>query len=418
MASLGSRLSHAWNAFKNQDSIAKESTQVVPFYGGYGYRPDRLVFRLGTERSIIASIYNRIGMDVASIAIRHVRVDKNEQYAERVNSGLDRCLNISANIDQTGRAFLQDVVMSLCDEGCVAIVPIDTNLDPKTGSYTIESMRVGKIVQWYPDTVKVSLYNEAVGNKQDILVPKKICAIVENPLYSIMNEPNSTLKRLVYKLNLLDAIDEQLGSGKLDIIIQVPYAIRGEAKRQYANTRQKDIEMQLSGSKYGVAYIDGSEHVTQLNRPAENNMMTQIEYLTNMLYGQLGMSEAVFNGTASEEEMQNYYNRTIEPIVSAIVDEMTRKFITKTAYSQGQRLMFFRNPFKLIPVSKLADVADKFTRNEILAPNELRPIVGYKPSSDEKANELRNRNIAQSKSSGEDVASATAEESKKEPEKD
>lgn len=391
--SLSDRLQHAWNAFRNPS--APDPNDVT--YGGYYSRPDRVRIRPGNERSIINAVFNRIAIDVAAIPINHVRLDEEGRYQETIDSSLNRCFTLNANADQTGRAFFQDVVMSLCDEGCVAIVPVVTSLNPKnTASYDIESLRVGKIKEWYPDKIKVELYNEDIAQKQDIIVPKKDAAIIENPLYSIMNEPSSTLRRLIRKLNILDAIDEQSGSGKLDIIIKLPYLVRGEAKRAQAEARRKDIEMQLAGSKYGIAYIDGTENVTQLNRPAENNLMNQITYLTSMLYGQLGITEDVMNGTADERTMLNYNNRTIEPFLSAIVDAMKWKFLTKTARAQGQSIMFFRDPFRLIPMEELSRIADTFTRNEILSPNEVRQIIGRKPDKNPKSDELRNRNLNQS----------------------
>lgn len=389
-------LQHAWNVFRERDPTKSKRSNVMNFWQGtYAIRPDRVTIRPSTERSIIASIYNRIAIDVASVPIHHVRVDKNGRYQEQIKSSLENCLSIEANKDQTGRELIQDVVLSLCDEGCVAIVPVDTDIDIEKGTFSIESLRTGKIVEWAPDSVKVNLYNDQVGERQDVWIPKKSCAIIENPLYTVMNEPNSTLKRLIRKLNLLDAIDEQNGSNKLDIIIQLPYSVKSEIRKQQAEERLKDIEVQLSGSKYGIAYIDSTEHVTQLNRPAENHLMDQISYLTNMLYSQLGLDESVFNGTADEKTMLNYHNRTIEPILSAITDNMNRKFITKTGRTQGQKIMFFRDPFRLVPVEQIAEIADKFTRNEILAPNEIRAIIGYKPVDDERANELRNRNLNQ-----------------------
>lgn len=389
--SFKDKLQHAWNAFRMADAYPP----VNPFdYGGYYTRPDRNLLRPGTERSIVNAVYNRIAIDAAAVKIQHVRQDKNGRYLESISSGLNNCLTLSANVDQTGRALIQDAVMSLCDEGCIAIVPVDTTLNPKnTGSYDIETLRVGKIIQWYPDRVQVNLYDETTGNRKDIILPKNIVAIVENPLYSVMNEPNSTLRRLIHKLNILDAIDEQSGAGKLDIIIQLPYTIKSPARKEHAENRRRDMENQLADSKYGVAYADATEKITQLNRPAENNLMNQITYLTSMLYGQLGITEEVINGTADEATMLNYYNRSIEPILSAIVDEMNRKFLTKTARTQGQAIMFFRDPFKLVPVGEVADIADKFTRNEILSSNELRAIIGYKPVDDERADELRNKNL-------------------------
>lgn len=389
---IGDRLMHAWNAFiGNRDPTYGYDLNVGP---GYSYRPDRARFTRGNERTIATAIYNRIALDVSSVEIRHVRLDDEDRFKDFIMSGLDNCLSVEANIDQTGRAFMHDVVLSLLDEGCIAIVPVDTTLDPKvTDSYDINSMRVGKIVEWHPAHVKVNLYNDRTGQRQDVMMPKKAVSIIENPLYAVVNERNSTMQRLIRKLSLLDAIDEQSGSGKLDMIIQLPYIIRTDAKRQQAEKRRKDIEDQLAGSKYGIAYTDGTERITQLNRPVENNLMKQIEYLTSMLYSQLGITQAVMDGTADEATMLNYTTRTIEPIVSAIVDEMKRKFLTKTARSQKQSIMFFRDPFKLVPVEKLADIADKFTRNEILSSNELRQIVGRKPSSDPKADQLINSNL-------------------------
>lgn len=389
---IRSRLMHAWNAFiGNRDPTYGYDLNVGP---GYSYRPDRARLTRGNERTIATAIYNRIALDVSSVSIRHVRLDKEDRFKETIDSGLDNCLSVEANIDQTGRAFMHDVVLSLLDEGCIAIVPVDTTLDPKvTESYDINSMRVGKIVEWHPAHVKVNLYNDRTGQRQDVILPKKAVAIIENPLYAVVNERNSTMQRLIRKLSLLDAIDEQSGSGKLDMIIQLPYIIRTDAKRQQAEKRRKDIEDQLAGSKYGIAYTDGTERITQLNRPVENNLMKQIEYLTSMLYSQLGITQSVMDGTADEATMLNYNTRTIEPIISAIVDEMKRKFLTKTARSQKQSIMFFSDPFKLVPVEKLADIADKFTRNEILSSNELRQIVGRKPSSDPKADQLINSNL-------------------------
>lgn len=390
------RLSHAWNAFVGRDSARWPTDQ---FYGGLsGYRPDRTVLRLGNERSIIASIYNRIAIDVASISIQHVRLDDSGRYKETIKDGLNECLTHRANKDQSGRMLIQDIVLTLCDDGCAAVVPVDTSLNPEnTTSYEIESMRVGKILQWAPDQVQVKLYNDRTMQKEDIWLPKKICAIIENPLYTVMNEPNSTLRRLIRKLNLLDAVDEQSSSSKLDLIIQLPYSVKNETRKREADNRLKAIEMQLTGSKYGIAYIDATEHVTQLNRPIENNLMDQVDYLTNQLYFQLGMDETVFNGTADEKTMLNYHNRTIEPIISAITDALDIKFITKTARTQGQAIKFFRDPFRLVPVEQLAEIADKFTRNEILSSNEVRAIIGYKPVEDPRADELHNANLNRSK---------------------
>lgn len=389
---LGSRLRHAWNAFRNRDPT-EQFRDVGP---GYYYRPDRVRLTRGNERSIVTSIYNRIAIDVASVDIKHCRLDDNERIVSEIDSGLNSCLKLEANLDQTARAFKQDIVMSMFDEGCVAIVPVDTTLDPnKTNSYDILSMRTGKILEWYPQHVKVRVYNEKTGKKEDITVPKSTVGIIENPLYAIINEPNSTMQRLIRKLSLLDITDEQTASGKLDLIIQLPYVIKTEARRQQAENRRKDIEMQLASSKYGIAYTDGTERITQLNRSVENNLLKQIESLTSTLYSQLGITQAILDGTADEKTMLNYNNRTIEPIVSAIVDEMKRKFLTKTARSQKQTILFFRDPFKLVPVNDIAEIADKFTRNEILTSNEIRQIIGLKPSDDPKADQLINSNIAQ-----------------------
>lgn len=388
---VGSRLKHAWNAFLNRDP-----TVVYRDIGsGYSYRPDRLRLTRGNERSIVTSVYNRIALDVAAINIRHVQLDDEERFLGVVNSDLNKCLSLEANLDQTGRAFIQDMVMSMMDEGCIAIVPIDTDDDPDdTEGYKIYSMRVGRIRDWYPAHVRVEVYNESKGRKQDIVVPKKTIGIVENPLYAVINEPNSTMQRLIRKLNLLDAVDEQSSAGKLDLIIQLPYVIKSDARRQQAEQRRRDIEQQLAGSKYGIAYVDGIEKITQLNRSLENNLMKQIEYLTNMLYSQLGITQSILDGTADEKTMLNYYNRTIEPIISAITDEMKRKFLSKTARSQRKSIMFFRDPFKLVPVGELAEISDKFTRNEIASSNEMRQVIGWKPSSDPKADELRNSNLS------------------------
>lgn len=386
--SLGNRIQHAWNAFLNRDPTWPERGSSS------GTRPDRVRFTAGNERSIVNSMYNRLAIDVAAMDINHVRTDQNGRFLEVLNSGLNEALTVSANIDQTGRALLQDIAMSLFDEGCVAIVPVDTTLNPLvSGSWDIQTLRTGKILEWFPEHVRIQLYNERTGRKEEVTLPKKTVAIVENPLYAVMNEPNSTLKRLITKLNLLDAIDNQSGSGKLDLIIQLPYVIKTEARRLEAEKRRADIEAQLAGTKYGIAYTDGTEKVTQLNRPTENNLMAQITYLTSMLYSQLGLTESIFDGTADEATMLNYYNRTIEPVVSAIVDAMHRTFLTKTARSQKQAIMFFRDPFKLVPVANLADIADKFTRNEILSSNDVRAVIGYKPSDDPRAEELRNKNL-------------------------
>lgn len=386
------RVQRGWNAFRNRELPSNYRDMGV----SYSYRPDRIRLTRGNERSIVTSIFNRIALDVSSVNIKHCKLDENERFVSVVNSGLNSCLNLEANIDQTGRAFMQDVVMSMLDEGCVAIVPTDTSLDPNsTSSYDILSLRTGKILEWYPDNVKVRVYNEHTGKKEDIIVKKSTVAIVENPLYAVINEPNSTMQRLIRKLSLLDITDEQTASGKLDLIIQLPYVIKTEARRQQADQRRKDIEMQLAGSKYGIAYTDGTEKITQLNRSLENNLLKQVESLTNTLYSQLGITQTILDGTADEKTMLNYNNRTIEPIVSAIVDEMKRKFLTKTARTQHQSIMFFRDPFKLVPVNNIAEIADKFTRNEILTSNEIRQIIGMKPSDDPKADELINSNIAQ-----------------------
>ena len=392
--SFGSRLKHAWNVFRSRDPTSEFGDTGASYYN----RPDRPRFTRGNERSITTSVLNRIALDASAIDILHVRLDKNGRFLEEINSGLNNCLTLSANTDQTGRAFKQDAVMSMLDEGCVAIVPTDTTMNPKvTDSYDIETMRVGKIIQWRPQHVQVRIYNEQTGKKEALWLPKKTVAIVENPLYAVMNEPNSTMQRLIHKLGLLDITDEQTASGKLDLIIQLPYVIKTDARRQQAENRRKDIEMQLAGSKYGIAYTDGTEKITQLNRSLENNLMKQVEYLTNQLYSQLGITQTILDGTADEKTMLNYYSRTIEPIVSAIADEMKRKFLTKTARTQNQSIEFFRNPFKLVPVNDIAEIADKFTRNEIMTSNEIRQIVGMKPSDDPKADELRNSNIAETK---------------------
>lgn len=389
--SFGSRLKHAWDVFRN-----REPTQQYMNPGpGYSYRPDRPRVARGNEKSMITSIYNRIGIDVASIKITHCRLDDNNRFVEEMNSGLNNCLSLEANIDQTHRAFIQDVVMSLLDEGVVAIVPIETTMNPKvSASYDILSMRTGKILEWYPKHVRVRVYNENTGNKEDILLLKKNVAIIENPLYAVMNEHNSTLQRLIRKLNLLDIIDEQSGSGKLDMIIQLPYTVKTDQKREHASKRIRDLEDQLKGP-YGIAYTDATEKIVQLNRPIENNLLKQIEYLTNLLYSQLGITQAIFDGTADEQTQLNYYTRTIEPIISAIVDEMKRKFLTKTARTQKQTVTFFREAFKLVPVSVLANFADVLTRNEILTSNEIRQIMGFKPANDPKADQLRNSNMPQ-----------------------
>lgn len=385
------RLQHAWNAFMNKDPTnAYESGQ------SYSRSPNRIRLSRGNERSIVTAVYNRLALDTASIGFKHIRLDKNNRFKEIILSGLNNCLSIEANIDQTGRSFIQDAVISMLDEGCVAIVPTETTFNPTvTGSFDINSMRTGKIIEWFPKHVKVRVYNENTGRKEDIILPKATVAIIENPFYAVMNESNSTLQRLIRKLVLLDDIDEQSGAGKLDLIIQLPYTIKSEARREQAEKRRKDIEMQLAGSKYGIAYVDGTEHVTQLNRSLENNLMKQIEYLTNLLFSQLGLTQSIMDGTADEKTMLNYYDRTIEPILSAIADEMIRKFLTKTARSQGQSIKFFRDPFKLVPVSEIAEIADKFTRNEIATSNEIRQVIGWTPSDDPNADVLRNKNLSE-----------------------
>lgn len=389
--SFASRLKSAWNVFFNRDPTYNYRDVGAT----YTYRPDRPRMTRGNERSIVTSVYNRIALDVSAISIQHCKLDKNGRFIETVDSKLNNCLNLEANIDQTGRAFIHDAVVSMLDEGVVALVPVDTTVDIlDTSSFDILSMRTGKILEWKPSDVKLRVYNDRIGEKEDIILPKSKVAIIENPFHAVMNEPNSTLQRLIRKLNLLDAIDEQSGSGKLDLIIQLPYVIKTDAMRQKADQRRKDIEMQLAGSKYGIAYTDGTERITQLNRPVDNNLMKQIEYLTSMLYSQLGITQSILDGTADEKTMLNYYNRTIEPIVSAIVDELKRKFLTKTARSQRQSIMFFRDHFKLVPVAELAEIADKFTRNEIMTSNEIRQTIGMKPSKDPAADELRNKNLS------------------------
>ena len=386
MAKFMDRLAHAWNAFNHYSTRSNEPSS--------SYRQDKVRLRYYSERSIISSIINRIAIDCAAIDIKHVRVDENGNFIEIINSELNKCLSVSANIDQTGRALIQDLVVSMCDDGCVALVPVETTLNPYvTGSYDITNLRVAKIVEWRPTSVVVALYNERTGKRENVSFPKSVAAIMENPLYSVMNEPNSTLQRLTRKLALLDAVDEQSSSGKLDVIIQLPYVIKSRKRREEAENRRKEIEMQLTGSKYGIAYTDGTERVIQLNRPVENNLMGQIEYLTKLLYSQIGVTEEVFNGTADEKTLLNYYNRCIEPFLSTICLEMKRKYLTKTAISQNQSIEFFRDPFKLVPVQSIADIADKFTRNEILSSNELRAIIGYKPIDDPRADELRNKNL-------------------------
>lgn len=393
--SIGSRFKNAWNAFSNKNPTSSNNG-----YGGYYYRPDRVRLTTRNERSIITSVFNRIAIDVAAIDINHCQLDEDGRFQSIISSSLNECLTVEANLDQTGRNLIQDAVMSMFDEGCVAIVPVDTTFNPKdTNSYDILSLRVGKIITWYPTQVRVEVYNERKGLKEEVTLDKSDVAIIENPLYAIMNEPNSTLQRLIRKLVLLDSIDEQSGSGKLDLIIQLPYIVKSPARKAQAEQRRKDIENQLAGSKYGIAYTDGTEKITQLNRPVENNLMKQIEYLTSMLYSQLGITQAVLDGTADEKTMLNYYSRTVEPIVSSIVDEMIRKFITKKARTQGKTILFFRDPFKLVPVNQIAEIADKFTRNEILTSNEIRQVIGRKPSEDPKADMLINSNLNQSNES-------------------
>lgn len=389
--SLGSRLKHAWNVFMNRDPTGM-SYQVLG--GGSSSRPDRVRLSRGNERSVVTSVYNRIAMDVAAIGVRHVRQDQNGRFLYEMESSLNHCLTVEANLDQTSRAFYQDMVMSMLDEGVVAVVPTVYTSSLREGNfYSISSLRTGKITEWFPNAVRVQLYNEQTGRKEEIIRPKNMVAIIENPLYAIINEPNSTMQRLIRKLNLLDLVDEQSSSGKLDLIVQLPYVIKTDARRDQAEKRRRDIEEQLSGSKYGIAYTDGTERITQLNRSVGNNLMSQIEYLTSMLYSQLGISQSVLDGSANEETMLNYYDRTIEPMLSAFVDEFRRKFLTQTARSQLQTISYFRDPFKLVPVNQLAEIADKFTRNEIVTSNEIRQIIGMKPSDDPKADELRNSNL-------------------------
>lgn len=400
---LRTRLAHAWNAFTSRDP-----TQYIITGPGYSSRPDRPRLSRGNEKSIATSIFNRIALDVSSVNIKHCRLDKNGRYVEDIDSGLNNCLNLEANKDQTGRAFIQDVVLSMLDEGCVALVPVETTIDPKSSnSYQIDSMRTGKITEWYPDMVRVRLYNDRTGEKEEILLPKNQVAIIENPLYAVVNEYNSTMQRLIRKLSLLDVTDEQTASGKLDLIIQLPYVIKTETQRKQAERRRKDIIDQLAGSQYGIAYTDGTEKITQLNRSLENNLLKQVEYLTNMVYSQLGITQSVLDGTADEKTMLNYMNRTVEPIISAIVDELKRKFLTKTARSQLQSIVYFRDPFRLVPVNDIAEIADKFTRNEIMTSNEIRQIVGMQPSKDPKADKLVNSNISQAKQDMSQTSSAT-----------
>lgn len=400
---LSTRLVHAWNAFTSRDP-----TQYIITGPGYSSRPDRPRLSRGNEKSIATSIFNRIALDVSSVSIKHCRLDKNGRYVEDIDSGLNNCLTLEANKDQTGRAFIQDAVLSMLDEGCVALVPVETTIDPKnSNSYQIDSMRTGKITEWYPDMVRVRLYNDRTGEKEEILLPKSQVAIIENPLYAVVNEYNSTMQRLIRKLSLLDVTDEQTASGKLDLIIQLPYVIKTETRREQVERRRKDIIEQLAGSQYGIAYTDGTEKITQLNRSLENNLLKQVEYLTNMVYSQLGITQSVLDGTADEKTMLNYTNRTVEPIISAIVDELKRKFLTKTARSQLQSIVYFRDPFRLVPVNDIAEIADKFTRNEIMTSNEIRQIVGMQPSKDPKADELVNSNISQAKQDIPQTSNAT-----------
>ena len=400
------RVQRGWNAFRNRDPTFNFQNLGEISY----YRPDRPRFTRGNERSIVTSVYNRIALDASSICVQHVRLDDNGRFSSVIDSGLNNCLTLDANIDQTGRAFIQDAVMSMLDEGCVAIFPVETDVDPEsTESYKINSMRTGKIIEWRPEHVKIRAYDDRIGRQSDIILKKSMVAIVENPLYAVINEPNSTMQRLIHKLNLMDVTDEQTASGKLDLIIQLPYVIKTPARQQQAEERRKSIEMQLASSKYGIAYTDGTEHITQLNRSVENNLMKQVEYLTNMLYGQLGITQTILDGTADDKTMLNYYNRTIEPIMSAIVDEMKRKFLTKTARAQGQSIMFFRDPFKLVPVNDIAEIADKFTRNEIMTSNEIRQIIGMKPSEDPKADQLLNSNISHPVEEIEGISDSTEE---------
>lgn len=386
---IGSRIRKAWNAF-----LSREPTR---YYGnGYGYRPDRSRLSIGAERTTVTAVYNRIALDVSVISIQHVRLDDNDRYIGTIDDGLNQCLTLSANVDQTSRAFVQDVVMSMLDEGCVAICPVEASENFfETSSFDIYSMRTGKIIEWYPDSVRVRIYNDQTGRKEELIYPKRCVAIIENPLYAVVNETNSTVQRLIRKLSLLDAVDEAASSGKMDLIIQLPYSLKSSLKQEQAERRRQQIEDQLMGSKYGIAYIDGTEHITQLNRSLDNNLLKQIEYLTNMLYSQLGITTSVMDGTANEETMLNYNSRTVEPIVSAIVDEMKRKFLTKAARTQKQSIMFFKDPFKLVPVSQIAEIADKMTRNEIMTSNEIRQIIGMKPSNDPSADELRNKNLSE-----------------------
>ena len=400
------QLKHAWNAFRNKDP-----TNYLTIGPGYsGYRPDRVRFSRGTERSIVNSIYNRIALDVSAINIRHVQLDENGRFLDEIESGLNRCLSLEANTDQTGRGFIQDVVMSMLDEGCTAIIPVDTDINPlRNDEIDVLTLRTGKVLDWYPKHVRVQLYNEETGRREDIVLPKSMVAIVENPLYAVINEPNSTMQRLIRKLGLLDVADEKTSSGKLDLIIQLPYVIKTQVRKEQAEARRRDIEDQLSNSKYGIAYTDGTERITQLNRPVENNLMQQIEYLTDTLYSQLGITQDILNGSANEQAMLNYYNRTIEPILSAIADELKRKFLSESNREDRQTIMYFRDPFKLVPVNAIAEIADKFTRNEIMTSNEIRQVVGMKPSDDPGADELRNKNLSASKEVLEEQAALSKE---------
>lgn len=409
---LFSRAKRAWNVFANkQDNPQEQYIRRYSVYSSGGSRPDRPRFTRGNERSIVTAVYNRIALDVAAINVKHVRLDGNGRFTSVVDSDLNQCLTLAANIDQTSRAFMQDIVISLLDEGCVAIVPVDTSDSPdKTGSYSIETMRVGKVTEWFPRQVRVMLYNDQTGHHEEVLCDKENVAIVENPLYAVINEPNSTMQRLIRKMNLLDYVDEQVGSDKLNLIIQLPYAVKSDMQRDRATDRIHQIESQLRDNKYGIAYVDATEKVTQLNRSIDNDLLKQIEYLTTLLYSQLGITQSVMDGTADEKTMLNYTNRTVEPIISAIVDEMKRKFLTKTARTQGQSIIFFRDPFKLVPIDNIAEIADKFTRNEIMTPNEMRQVIGMMPSSDPQADELRNRNISESSAEAEEKLDVTEEE--------
>ncbi len=385
-------LKHAWNLFSYEDSPKRRS----PTGSSYYRNPNRASFSRGNERTIVTSVYNRLALDTASVAIRHVRLDENDRFEDYMGSGLDNCLSTEANIDQTSRNFIQDIVISMMDEGYVAVVPVDTSLDPNnTSSFDILTLRTARIVQWYPDSVTVSIYNDRTGMKQDVTLLKSQIGIIENPLYAVINEPNSTMQRLIRKLALMDNADEEVSSGNLDLLIQLPYVVKTDAKRAQAEERRREIEAQLNGSKYGVAYIDGTEHVTQLNRPIENNFIKQVQYLTELLYSQLGLTQSILDGTADDKTLNNYFNRTIEPILAAIADEFHRKFLTKTARSQRQAVRYYRDPFKLIPVTEVSEIADKFTRNEIMTSNEVRQVIGMRPSKDPAADELRNKNLSQ-----------------------